>query len=134
MNYGETIDIDSPTFRRLRGGALLNDRRILLQAVRMILQTSPGTYFTDPEYGFSLEDLIMEGVDAAKLARIGARIAGAIEHDDRFESASIAATTVPSGTASKLVFSADVTPVDGETTPLTISIQDLTIDVLLRGG
>jgi phage baseplate assembly protein W len=127
--YGETINIDSPTFRRLR-----DDRQILVQSIRMRLSTAPGTYFTDPEYGLPLEELLFEGLTTASVARLGARIAAEIEKDEeRIESASVVATTIPSGASSKLVFAASVTPIDIPPFSLTISIQDLTIEVLLRG-
>ncbi|XXY23361.1 GPW/gp25 family protein [Sorangium sp. So ce216] len=124
--YGESIDIDSPTFRRTRAPA-----RIIAQAIEMRLSTRRGTYFDDPDYGLLLDDLLLDAAPAGRRARIAAEIAGEIEKDERVESATV---TLAADAQGRMSFSADVKLDDGQTFPLTISIQDLTVDVLLRGA
>lgn len=123
--YGESINIDSPTFRRTRDPA-----RIIAQAIEMRLLTRRGTYFDDPDYGMLLDDLLLDAAPAGRRGRLAAEIAGEIEKDERVESATVTLTESAAG----LSFSGEVTLVDGRTFPLTISIQDLTVDVLLRGA
>jgi phage baseplate assembly protein W len=125
MIYGESVNIDSPTFRRLT-----DDTRILAQALEMRLSTRRGTYFDDPEYGLDLEDFLLDGVTPARVARLGAEIGQEIEKEERVESASVTSTS----TGEKLAFSAEVKPSSGPTFSLTISIQDLSVEVLLRGA
>ncbi|WP_437948639.1 hypothetical protein WME98_49960 [Sorangium sp. So ce296] len=124
--YGESINIDSPTFRRTRDPA-----RIIAQAIEMRLSTRRGTYFDDPDYGLLLDDLLLDAAPAGRRARLAAEIAGEIEKDERVESATVTLAAESNGGAS---FAADVTLVDGQEFPLTISIQDLTVDVILRGA
>jgi phage baseplate assembly protein W len=125
MSYGESINIDSPTFRRTRDRA-----RIKAQAIEMRLSTRRGTYFDDPDYGLLVDDLLLDAAPAGRRSRIAAAIAGEIEKDERVESATVTLATDGGGAAT---FTADVIWLDGEETPLTISIQDLAVDVLLRG-
>ncbi len=124
--YGESINIDSPTFRRTT-----NDRRIMEQAIEMRLNTRPGTYFDVPDYGLLLDDLLLDNAPAGARARIAADIAGEIEKDERVESATVTLTSEADG---RVTFSGSVSLVDGQTFPLTISIQDLSVDVLLQGA
>ncbi|AUX33211.1 uncharacterized protein SOCE836_053650 [Sorangium cellulosum] len=53
--YGESINIDSPTFRRTRDPA-----RIIAQAIEMRLSTRRGTYIDDPDYGLLIDDLLLD--------------------------------------------------------------------------
>jgi phage baseplate assembly protein W len=124
--YGESINIDSPTFRRTK-----NDQRIIAQAIEMRLSTRRGTYFDDPDYGLLLDDLILDAASAGRRARLAADIAGEIEKDERIDSATVTLTADAGG---RVVFSGEVTLVDGQNFPLTISIQDLSVDVLLQGA
>lgn len=127
--YGETINIDKPTFRRLKD----NDTLVLAQAITMRLETRRGTYFDDPEYGLDLDELLLEGVTTESLARIAAEIAGEIEKEERVETATVTAETSPSGAGVALSFIAEITPDEGPEFSMTISIQDLTIEAFLRG-
>jgi phage baseplate assembly protein W len=128
--FGETINIDSPTFRRLA-----DNTAILLQGVRMRLGTAPGMYFNDPEYGFDLEELLMDGLTDERLAQLGARIAQEIEKDhDRVQSANVRLSATSAGSNASATFVADITPVDGDNISLTISVPDLTVELLLRGA
>lgn len=124
--YGESINIDSPTFRRTK-----NDQRIIAQAIEMRLKTRRGTYFDDPDYGLLVDDLLLDAAPAGQRARIAADIAGEIEKDERVDSATVSFTSESEG---RVVFSGSVTLVDGQTFPLTISIQDLSVDVLFQGA
>lgn len=124
--YGESINIDSPTFRRTKDPA-----RIIAQAIEMRLSTRRGTYFDDPDYGLLLDDLLLDAAPAGRRARLAAEIAGEIEKDERVDSATVTLASEANGGVS---FTAEVTLVDETTFPLTISIQDLTVDVLLRSA
>lgn len=124
--FGESINIDSPTFRRTR-----DDARIGAQAIEMRLKTRRGTYFDDPDYGLLLDDLLLDAAPAGARARIAADIAGEIEKDERVESSTV---TFSSESEGRVVFSGSVTFINGQTFPLTISIQDLSVDVLLQGA
>lgn len=127
--YGESININSPTFRRLT-----DDAPILTQALEMRLSTAAGTYADEPEYGLDLSDLQLEHATPATVARLGLRIAAQLEQDERVESASVRPSTTPAGAGVKFQFFADVTPRTGEPLSLVISVKDLSIEVLLRGA
>jgi phage baseplate assembly protein W len=124
--FGESINIDSPTFRRTK-----DDARIGAQAIEMRLKTRRGTYFEDPDYGLLLDDLLLDNAPAGARARIAADIAGEIEKDERVDSATVALTAEADG---RVTFGGSVTFINGQTFPLTISIQDLSVDVLLQGA
>ena len=97
--YGTTLNLD--TFE-----LLTDDGGILTQAIETRLSTRPGVFFTDPLYGLDVHDLLGEGYDATKGARLGARIAGEVSEDERVETAT---ATVDAGGR----FVVAVAPLDG---------------------
>lgn len=127
--YGATIDITTPLFRRLR-----DDQTILAQSILMRLSTAPGTYWTHPEYGYPLAELVNEGMTPERAARIPYEIKDQIEQDtDRIESASVtiaSAEQTPAGV--RVAFVIDVTPRATGPFELVLGILDLTVEILTQ--
>jgi hypothetical protein len=124
---GDTIDVFSPAYRRLR-----DDARIIVQKVYLLLNTEPGTYSDDPEYGFDLESQLGSESTPEGRARFAANMASAIEDLDGIASASVTASETVSGAAVRGRFTAVVTPIDGDALDLALAVSEQTIDVLLR--
>ncbi|MFO0588842.1 MAG: hypothetical protein U0441_14930 [Polyangiaceae bacterium] len=83
-NYGETINIDSPLFRRLS-----DDAAILAQALNMRLDTEKGTYWDDPDYGLSVSNYENAGLTSESLAYVASAIKSECEKDERVSSAAV---------------------------------------------
>lgn len=83
-NYGETINIASPLFRRLS-----DDAAILAQALDMRLDTKPGTYWDDPDYGLEVDDYINAGLTPDAIEQIASAIKSECEKDERVSSAAV---------------------------------------------
>ena len=84
MAYGETINIDSPLFRRLTG-----DEAILAQALEMRLDTRAGTFWDDPDYGLMVDDYINAGLTAEGIEGVAAAVKAECEKDERVSSAAV---------------------------------------------
>ena len=127
--YGETVDIRSRTFRRLT-----DDQRILVQAVIMRLSTKPGTYWTDPAYGFPLSDLVNAGLTQDALARVPGQVKAQLELDERFASVAVEASTRQLANKSwVIVIEITFTPSRGPAFSFTVAASALSVD-LLTGG
>jgi phage baseplate assembly protein W len=127
--YGQTIDIRSRTFRRLS-----DDQRILVQAVITRLSTKPGTYWTDPAYGFPLSDLVNAGLTQDALARVPGQVKAQLEQDERFASVTVTASTRQLPNKSwVLVLDITITPARGPEFSFTLAASALSVD-LLTGG
>lgn len=128
--YGETINIYSPLFARLT-----DDQAILTQAVLMRLNTKRGSDWSDPEYGYAISDLVNEGLSQENLARIPVEVALEVEKDERIASCTAVVSSIrstPSGAA--ILLSLVITPVDGPSFSLTLSINDVSVELLTRGA
>src|SRR5262245_61526219 len=75
-----TIDISRATFPRLT-----NRNKEILQAVRLVLGTRPGTFKDAPEYGFDPDEVLVDTVTEADAARLPLVMKAAIEGDGRIE-------------------------------------------------
>lgn len=82
--YGLTINIDSPAFRRLRG-----DDAVLEQALKMRLGTRRGTYWDDPDYGVSFDDYLNAGLTPDAIEQVAAELRAECEKDERVSSAAV---------------------------------------------
>lgn len=120
----ESLDIDSPRFRRTT-----NPSTIYAQRIEMRLSTRRGTYFDDPDYGIDLDGLLLDAATAGQRARIEAEIAGEIEKEDWVDSATV---RLPDESSGETTFFAEVTPIDGPTLSFTISVVDGDVSVLDR--
>lgn len=87
MEYGETINIDSPLFRRLIG-----DEAVLAQALTMRLDTRRGTYWDDPDYGLMVDDLTNAGLTRDAVVSVAGAIKAECEKDERVSSAAVTPT------------------------------------------
>lgn len=83
-DYGESINIFSPMFRRLT-----EDEAILSQALYMRLDTRRGFYWDDPEYGLSVDDLLNAGLTSDALVNLSAAIKSECEKDERVSSVTV---------------------------------------------
>lgn len=113
---------------------LTDDREILTQAILLRLQTRRGTYWTDPEYGLALTELLSEHLTASELARLPSRVQAELEKDERI--ASVAVEVEPSGplNARRVVLRMTVTPAAGPTFPLVLSVDQVSVEVLTKGA
>lgn len=86
--YGTSINVNSRTFARLT-----DDTAILAQWVRLVLMTETGIYWSSPETGKDVCDLIAKGLTPQQLAAVPSDLQAAIATDQRIASASVTATT-----------------------------------------
>lgn len=127
--YGTTIDINDPFFR-----PLTDDRAILTQAIVMRLDTQRATYWTDPEYGLPVTNLLNEGLTDKRLARIPAEIAAELEKDERIAAVDVTTRIDGKSPSLRIILALRVSPVEGDTFPLTLAISDLTVELLTKGA
>lgn len=127
---GETIDIGSKLFRRLR-----DDQAILAQAILMRLTTRRGTYWDDPEYGLLVADYLNAGLTPDTLARIPFEVQSELEKDERIERVEVrvdmATATAPAGARLRLTFL--VTPATGGPFAFVLAVSELSVDILTTG-
>lgn len=82
--YGLTIDMNSPVFRRLR-----DDAEILKQALQRRLETRRGSDWTDPDYGLLVDDYLGDGLTPEAIERAAGEIKAEVEKDERVRSAAV---------------------------------------------
>ncbi len=58
-------------------------QKILANALSRRFATNPGTYFTDPNYGLNLEDIIGKGITADSLGTLVLAMKSQAEEDER---------------------------------------------------
>jgi hypothetical protein len=58
-------------------------QKILANALSRRFATNPGTYFTDPDHGLNLEDLIGKGITADSLGTLELAMKSQAEEDER---------------------------------------------------
>lgn len=128
--YGTTIDASDPFF-----GLLTDDQKILEQASVLRLSTQRSTYWTDPEYGDELTEMLLEGLTQASLARIAGRIVAELEKDERVGSVEAIATIAVVGAVVGVSVAITVTP-SAQLPPFsfTLEITDVSVDVLTEGS
>lgn len=128
--FGESIDIRSQFFARLTG-----DQRILAQAVVMRLDTKKGTLWTAPDYGLSLADYVEQGITADALARIPGDVRAELEKDERIEGVVVSASTTKNpGGGYSLILDIRITPAGGASFSMTLAVDQLTIQLLMKGA
>jgi phage baseplate assembly protein W len=129
-SYGETILIASPFFRRLS-----DDQTILSQAIVMRLSTKRGTLWADPSYGLAVQDYLQAELTQDALVRIPFEIQAELEKDERIASVSVTSRMEQSALGGiKLFVDLIVTPLTGDTFPLTLAISELTVELITRGA
>ena len=130
-HFGTSIALDSPSF-----ASTDDDRRILMDAVVMRLSTRKGTYWTQPDYGYPIADLVKATITVDSLARIPGDVQAEIEKDQRIRSAKVTATTEATNQRGgmRLVLSIEVTPVSGPTVNFAVAVTDVTVELLMREG
>lgn len=108
-------------------------REILADALARRFVTRPGTYITDPSYGLDLDDIIGTSATDDRISRLAQEMEQQAEADERVDAARATVLSVTGPLSSRLVqIRLDVLPRFGETFSLTLSVQDLTIEVLLN--
>jgi hypothetical protein len=127
--YGRTINIRSPFFTWLD-----DDQAIIAQAVFMRLSTRRNTYWTDPEYGKDLTDLVNEDLDARKIVDEATDIKLEVEKDERIASVTVTLSIDGEPNALRLVAAIDIEPSEGAPFTLTLAATDLTIELLTSGA
>jgi hypothetical protein len=86
--YGTSIDTASPLLR-----SLTDDGRILRQWVVLQLATLPGAYWSAPEVGADVCQLVLRGLTPRQLAAIPGQIEAALAYDQRISAVDVTATT-----------------------------------------
>lgn len=106
--YGTTINVDSPAFRRLTG-----DEAVLAQAITLRVQTRRGTYWDDPDYGTLVDDYLGAGLTSDALALVAAELKAEVEKDERVSSAAVIPSVIQTATGFTLAPSIKVFPLTG---------------------
>jgi phage baseplate assembly protein W len=128
--YGETLDIKSPFFARLS-----DDQAILSQAILMRLSTRKGTYWADPGYGINVSEYLLADLTPDAIARIPYEIQAELEKDERIAAVKVSASiTKTTAGGVKLYVDLKVTPSTAQTFSMTLSVTDLTVELLTRGS
>lgn len=118
--YGETINIDSPAFGRLR-----DDGKILSQALRMRFGTERGFLWDSPDYGLAFENYLEDGVTAEKLAALSSEMKAECESDVRVSSAAVFPGLTITEDGAELRPEIKVFPKTGEPIPLVLPVSKL---------
>lgn len=127
--FGRSIDIFDPNF-----GYTEDDQKILMQAAWLRLQTEPGTYFEDPDYGLLVSDLVNSDMTQQELSVFAARVQNQLALDDRLaETRVVAENMVDKG--SNVIVDLTITLVphtgDGFTFTVSLTETDNAIDIIL---
>lgn len=109
FEYGITIDVGSPVFRRLR-----DDEAVLAQALQMVLETRRGDDWTDPEYGLLVDDYLGDGLTADGIERVAGEIKATLERDERVRSVAVTPNVRQTATGYELQPAINVFPRTGE--------------------
>lgn len=126
--YGESIKIASPFFRRTKDDAV-----ILGQALEMRLDTRKGTFWDAPGYGLAVDEYLNEGITSDGIEGIRAAIKAECEQDERVASAAV--TCEPEQTPEGWSLTPDIRifPVTGEPFTLTGPIYTFTGSAIRKG-
>lgn len=115
--YGISIDTLSPTF-----APLTDDTSILRQWVNLQLETALGFYWSAPEIGCDIQNLILRGLTPDKIAAIPADIESALGEDQRIAGVVVTpATSFTAIGAEQLNLTIVVTPKDASVAPFSLS-------------
>lgn len=126
--FGETIDVSSPFFKRLT-----DDKRILTQAIILRLSTRRGVYWASPDYGLDLTEYVNEHLTEDKLVALSTDIKSEIEKDERIATATVNLTMTGGLGSVAIIAEIGIEAADGESFSLTLSVNDLTVELLTRG-
>lgn len=128
-----TIDLSRATFPRLT-----NRNREMLQAVRLVLGTRPGTFKDAPEYGFDPDEVLVDAVTEADAARLPLALKAALEGDDQIGrvelDGAVEVEPLPGAGVTLSVPLLVYPKTGGEPAPLTIAVSKVSFEVLERGG
>jgi hypothetical protein len=128
-----TIDISRATFPRLT-----NRNKELLQAVRLVLGTRPGTFKDAPEYGFDPDEVLVDAIMEADAARLPLTLKAALETDERIGrvelDGAVSIDPLPGAGVTISVPLLVYPKTGGDPAPLTIMIDKVSIQALERGG
>lgn len=120
-------------FRLLRSydPADLIAREILQNAIVRRLSTPRGTFWTDPDYGYDVVDLVNEGLTNDGLARIPLEIKQEISKEERVRSCEVEVTEL-SGSIDSKVLKVKIYIVPNTIGPFTftLEINNVTIKTL----
>lgn len=130
---GQGIDPAWRTIRSEYEGDVAS-REILSNEISRRLATRPGTYFTRPEYGLCVEDLLGSAATSSSIDRLSMAIEAQVSDDERVLSSSCSIVAVNmSGAEVKLKMKLVITPRLGEQFALTLAVSGVTLSVL-KGG
>jgi hypothetical protein len=128
-----TIDISRATFPRLT-----NRNKEMLQAVRLVLGTRPGTFKDAPEYGFDPDEVLVDAMTEADAERLPLGLEAALKTDDRIERVELDGRVTREllpGAGVTISVPLLVYPKGSrDPAPLTITINEVSLKVLERGG
>lgn len=127
--YGSTVNIDSPFFR-----PLLDDEKILRQALRIRFSTAKGSDWTDPDFGFCIDDYLQEGITPAAMDHLKSEMEIEAQKDERVESATVKLTLTRSGTGFEIASEIFVSPKLGGSFSLTLPVSKIDGPSLRKGA
>ena len=107
--------------------ALVSGEPMLARAIARRLTTPRGGLFYDPDYGYDVRALLLDGLTPAKLASARASIAAEVEKDERVASAAV--TFTHDTTAERLTITIEIETDEGPF-DLVLSVDAVTVDLL----
>ena len=140
-NFQITLDADAdgvnPAWTMLRSEDESDaaGQKILANALSRRFGTNPGTYFTDPNYGLNLEDIIGKGITADSLGTLTLAMKSQAEEEERVLQAEATVVSVTGlGTSNAMVkVRLSVVPRTGEPFQMTFSLTSDKVS-LLKGA
>lgn len=88
----------------------------------------------DTEYGLLVSDYLNEGLTPEVLARIPFEVQAELEKDERIGSVEVSATATGPTSSKSILLAIFVTPRLIPPFSLTLSVPDLTVEILTRGA
>lgn len=107
--------------------ALVSGEAMLARAIARRLTTPRGGLFCDPDYGYDVRALLLDGLTPAKLASAQASIAAEVEKDERVAGATV--TFTQDTTAERLTISIELETDEGPF-DLVLSVDALSAELL----
>lgn len=100
----------------------------------MRLSTKRGVLWTDPEYGLCISDYLNMGLTQDALVRIPFEVQAQLELDERIQSVEVSPRISNPGTGKvRIILDLVITRKTGDVFPLSLSISDLTVELLTQG-
>lgn len=130
IDYGTDFDCSDDFTEEFR---LVSGITLIAQAIVRRYDTPRGMLLDDPSYGTDLKEYLDEDIDDTTLEQIRSDILGEPVKDERIKLVTVQSMTVTSGdkaTDISLAIQLGVTLSDSTTFTMTISVSQVTVDLL----